>query len=249
MKAVHDDDLPMIAKVDLKTIGAAADGVKRAHLDPAVAHPFEAAPRRMAADVIVKKIDAHSGADALEKALLKLTSDLVVAKNVELHQHVIACRFDSGEDRGERRLAVDQQLRVVSRSERKFGQALEGQFPRMIGSHQQPSVDELLIRLLRDRTRFRQSAAALDDVADELSFSENPEQRQGHVRKGDQRQGPGDRALRRPRIHHGANGADDAEKLDEGEEPGQHAHVAIRSRLRRRKDISPQRARRAQRMW
>src|SRR5712691_1911253 len=91
----------------------------------------------MAADFVVENIDAHSSAHALEKTLLKLTSNLVVAKNVELHQHVLASAFDSGKDRGERRVAVDQQLRIVAGSEGKFGQPLEGQLSRMFRAHEQ----------------------------------------------------------------------------------------------------------------
>ena len=86
-------------------------------------------PRQIVtADFIVEKIDAHSGTNTSEKTLLKRASDLIIAKNVELHQHVIASFFDSGKDRSERRVAVDEQLSVIAGGEGQLRQALERQF-------------------------------------------------------------------------------------------------------------------------
>jgi len=105
--AVHHDDLPVIAEVDLETIGAAADAVKRPHLDPSRAHPRDTTPRQVVApDLVVENVDAHAGACAVEKTLLQRASDPIVAHDVELDQHIVARAFDPGEDRRERRFAV-----------------------------------------------------------------------------------------------------------------------------------------------
>ena len=72
-----------------------------------------------------------------------------------------------------------------------------------------------------DRARFRKCAAPLDHISLKFSLSENPEQRQREIRKGDQGDRPGNRALSRASVHDCANCAEDAEELDEGDEPGE----------------------------
>ena len=81
VKAVYDDDLPVIAKVDLKAIHAAANRVKRAHVNASGLQPLHATAREIvAADFVVQQIDANAGLRALEKLLLKLPSDLMSRK-------------------------------------------------------------------------------------------------------------------------------------------------------------------------
>ena len=86
LPAVDHHDFSVIAKVDLEAVRAPADRVERAHLNAFRAHPVDTAPGQIvAADFVVQEIGAHAGAHAIDETLLKLTSDLIVAKNVELH--------------------------------------------------------------------------------------------------------------------------------------------------------------------
>ncbi len=50
--------------------------------------------------------------------------------NEELYEHVSGCRFDSSEDRLERRLAVDQQACLVPGGERHLRQLVEHEIAR-----------------------------------------------------------------------------------------------------------------------
>jgi len=59
-------------------------------------------------------MDSHARGCTFQQMLPELVADFVVAQNVELNEHVVAGTLDAGEDRRERRVAVDEQLRVVA---------------------------------------------------------------------------------------------------------------------------------------
>ncbi len=93
--AVDHDDLAVIARVDLATIGAVAVGGETGNFNTAVTQLLkEASIRLVAADLVIEEVDGDTAPDRPQKAIAEALSQPVVAEDVELDQNVVLCRFD-----------------------------------------------------------------------------------------------------------------------------------------------------------
>ncbi len=152
---------------------------------------------------------------------MQCAADAVVVHDVKLEQHVVARLRDRLENCSERRLAVDQQARVVAAEERHQRQALErGERLRPVRTRfaLQHRL-ELAFDASRERANVGVPRTACEAVAAKLASAEHRIERQRHPGKDHQRDRPGHRALRRPCGHHRAQRRDDAGNFDDDERP------------------------------
>ena len=124
--AVHHDDLPMIAEVDLEAVHELARGRERMRLDAARAQRVHVAMRQVeAADAVVEEVHAHARLGLLDERVLEHVAECVGAHDEELHDDIAFGRGDRFEDRGEGGVAVDEHARRVAAQERHAGQPLQ----------------------------------------------------------------------------------------------------------------------------
>jgi len=151
----------------------------------------------VAADLVVEQIDPYPGLGLVHQPSLEGAAELVVADDVELHQHVGLGGLDGREDGRKGGLPVLQQLQGVAPGEGQLGQPLQhreqARHPGRVG------IGKGLIGVeLRSQSIHHPVAGpAGRDVALEAVAAENPVQGHRHVGERDHGHDPGNGALGR----------------------------------------------------
>ncbi len=207
--AVDDDDLPVVAEVDLEPVAAAAFGMKVQYLDACRQQVCDIGARKAdAADPVIENMDADSGAGALGKVARHVASEAVVAEGVEFHKDIGFGGVDRGEDVVESRRSIDQQPGGVSGKNLVPGERLE------CGDVRFPVAQPVEIGrgiagdFAREIVDGAAHLAAHLDIAVKAVVAEEEKGRHREMRRGEQEDDPTDRALRGSRIAHGPIGED-----------------------------------------
>ena len=130
--AVDNDNLPVIAEIELEAIDEALICRERMHLDPALEQRRDVPLRQIeAADAVVQEADPHALRRLRQQQRLELFAERVVADDEKLNQHVMARVLDRIDDRCERGLAVDERAHMIAGQKRHAGQTRERTHNRM----------------------------------------------------------------------------------------------------------------------
>ncbi len=122
---VHDHDFPVVAEVELEPVVLPLPGVERNQSDPGLGKGLPIGFPGLVSDLVIQDVAAHPGAGLGDQRLLEALTEIVVAQDVELHEHVLLGRGDALEDGRKRPVAVDQQPGGVADGEGQSRQALE----------------------------------------------------------------------------------------------------------------------------
>ncbi|MCY1515763.1 hypothetical protein D9M68_503640 [compost metagenome] len=223
---VHDDQLAVVAEVELEAVDEAAMRGKRPRIDARIEQRAHVAARqRMAADAVEQEVDLDAGLRALAQQRLQAPAQRIVVHDEELHDQHLPGLADRGKDGIEGLGAVDQQAHVV------IGQAWHAGQPR------QRTHAELRRRVHHAGAAglsFARSHAVADlaqpvvieaariDIAAKGAAPEDQVRDQREVRHHHQRPRPGDGAGRGAHRHDGVqrrHHADDVKgQEDEGDD-------------------------------
>src|SRR5690606_31319732 len=108
-RAVDDNDLAVVAKIQLQPVARAFGGVERADVDTAGNQGFDvAAPQLEAADLVIQKQHGDAFAHFRDQFIVQLGADIVIANDVVLEQYVVARVVDCLEQRRKNLFAIDQ---------------------------------------------------------------------------------------------------------------------------------------------
>ena len=169
----------------------------------------------MAADLVVEHVAPHARARLRDERVLEPPAEPVVVDDEKLHEHVIARLLDALEDRAKRRLAVDEQLRVIAARRRELREFFQQRRARRLRlrrrAHREKIARELPLRV----AHLRLDLAPEHDVTLEARPPENPIRRHRDIRKRVQRHRPRDRALRGSHVEDRVDGSQRAEQMAE----------------------------------
>lgn len=119
---VCDDDLAVIAEVELEAVGVAFAGVEGTDVDPGVAEGLEVGGgEAVAADLVEEDVAADPGAGAFCEGGGEALAEGVVVDDVELDEDVVAGGGDVREDGVESGFAVDEEFGVIAAGGGEFG--------------------------------------------------------------------------------------------------------------------------------
>ena len=106
---IRNDDLAVIAEIDLQPRLALPDGVKIADVDPGLAQPVKVSARdAVTAKRVIKHMDPDPGPGTRDQPICHLAPQGVIGDRVKLDQDVFLGPLDRAEDGAEGLLPVDQ---------------------------------------------------------------------------------------------------------------------------------------------
>jgi hypothetical protein len=222
--AVDHHDLAVIPEIELETVAWALSGMELVNFDPRGAELVDVRTCEVvAADLVVQESHANSGPGPLDQVGLELAADSIVVDDVVLDQDVLPRGINALEDALEHGVPVHEELHGISTEVRDSGQTLSGQGDGVdfrVLDHERGNRSQ---RFLRDAGDFLQVSAAGACIALEVTPSQNPVGRHGHIGEGNQRYRPGDRSLlgagRHDRVHTG----DNPQHIEHDDSEGDHA--------------------------
>ncbi len=125
-RAVHDDDLAMVAEVDALVEKGDPRREEALHADAGFLQLLdEPALELQAADPVVDDADLDALLRFAEQRLLEAAADLVVAQRVVVEVDVMLRPLESVQDGGVGRFGIRQHLRLVASGDREHREAAE----------------------------------------------------------------------------------------------------------------------------
>ncbi len=242
---VDNDDLAVIAEVELEAVAAPLSGIESGNLHASLAQ-LATQPRAVkiaAAYFIVEQVYADTGARLVRQDPADAPAQVVVANNVRLKQDVVLGGFQAAENTVEGLLAINQQLDSIAPRCRYTREVEEGVVDGFGGRAENQMFGHLGSCLLQQLAGFLLHGIALFQITVELGAPEY--QIAGHCKIGyrEQGNGPGDGTLRRAYVDDGLDGRDDTQCIEQdhrnGDDLGVHfqpqtAYPAPASKWRRR---------------